>query len=602
MILIFGGTTEGRIAAETVDEAGQPFFYSTRGTLQEVEGRNMVRLTGEMNRKEITSFCREHRIRLIVDAAHPFAAQLHANIDGAAKDTAIQVVRLERLYPQLPGDIIRCESFDEAILRMKRDGIKKLLALTGTQTIGKLKPFWQENDCIFRILRREESVETALREGFPKEKLVFYQPEENEEKILEETNPQAIITKESGRSGGFVEKIEAAAKAGVKIYVVKRPPMPESFITVTGKHGLRRTIEQHVPGFYPLRSGLTTGTCATAASKAAALALIDEVFEKETEVTLPDGERISVAIDRVEKTDAQTARAEVVKDAGDDPDVTHGHRIISTVSFSDEPGIHFLQGKGVGRVTLPGLGLPVGEPAINVTPRNMIAGELTAIYGGGLDVTISVPDGEELAKRTFNPKLGIVGGISIIGTSGIVRPFSSEAFVDAIRREVEVAKAVGAERLVINSGAKSEKHVKAIYPDLPPQAFVHYGNFIGETLKIAEDTGFQKVSMGIMIGKAVKLAEGHLDTHSKKVVMNKEFLRKTALEARCSSATMDLIRDMTLARELWNIPVPEEKDSFFNKIVALCTRHCQSILPHAELTLLLIDEDGKVFNKKVSSQ
>lgn len=201
MILIFGGTTEGRIAAETVDEAGQPFFYSTRGTLQEVEGRNMVRLTGEMNREEITSFCREHRIRLIVDAAHPFAAQLHANIDGAAKDTGIQVVRLERLYPQLPGDIIRCESFDEAILRMKRDGIKKLLALTGTQTIGKLKPFWQENDCIFRILRRDESVERLSGRDSPKKSWFSINPKKakrrySKRQIRKPSSPKRAVGRE----------------------------------------------------------------------------------------------------------------------------------------------------------------------------------------------------------------------------------------------------------------------------------------------------------------------------------------------------------------------------------------------------------------------
>lgn len=121
----------------------------------------------------------------------------------------------------------------------------------------------------------------------------------------------------------------------------------------------------------------------------------------------------------------------------------------------------------------------------------MIVNELSLLYGGGLDVTISVPEGETLALKTFNPKLGIIGGISIIGTSGIVKPFSSEAFVDAIRKEVEVAYAINAERLVINSGAKSEKFVRSLYPNLPPQAFVHYGNFIGETLKIAAETGFK---------------------------------------------------------------------------------------------------------------
>lgn len=594
MILIFGGTTEGRTAAETLDEAGQPFYYSTRGTLQEVTCRNMTRLTGNMDSEKIISFCREHDIRLIIDAAHPFAQQLHLNIFLAAKELTIKVVRLERIYPELSEEIIWCDDFEDAVARMKQDGIEKLLALTGTQTITKLQGFWKEHDCIFRVLERSESVDIAIKAGFPKEKLIFYQPEEDESLLFKQLSPQAIITKESGSSGGFIEKIEAALKNGIKIYVVRRPPLPEGFITVNGKYGLRRAVELNVPGFYALRSGFTTGTCATAAAKAALLALTEECFEEKTEVTLPDGERVVLPIYKVEKTDENTATASVIKDAGDDPDVTHGHQIVATVSFSDSPGIHFLQGKGVGKVTLPGLGLAVGEPAINSTPRKMIVNELSLLYGGGLDVTISVPEGETLALKTFNPKLGIIGGISIIGTSGIVKPFSSEAFVDAIRKEVEVAYAINAERLVINSGAKSEKFVRSLYPNLPPQAFVHYGNFIGETLKIAAETGFQKVSMGIMIGKAVKLAEGHLDTHSKKVIMNKDFLKEIAIQCSCSDETLALIEQMTLAHELWGIPNKKDKEILFNKLVQLCHIHCTPLFPKGELAILLINETGEI--------
>ncbi|WP_294476648.1 cobalt-precorrin-5B (C(1))-methyltransferase CbiD [uncultured Bacteroides sp.] len=602
MILIFGGTTEGRIAAETADEAGQPFFYSTRGALQEVTCRNMTRITGALEKDDIVSFCREHAIRLMVDAAHPFAQQLHENIFQASEELGIRVVRLERIYPPLSKDVELCDDFTDATNRMNRDGIEKLLALTGTQTIAKLEGFWRKHDCIFRVLDRAESVDIAIRAGFPKEKLIYYQPGEDEVAVLKEIAPQAIITKESGTSGGFIEKMEAALNNGIKVYVVRRPPLPESFITVTGKHGVRRAIEQYVPDFYPLRSGFTTGTCATAAAKVALLALVEEWWEEEVkeegevkvEVTLPDGEKISIPIHRVEKIDEHTATASVIKDAGDDPDVTHGHEIVATVSLADHEGIRFLQGKGVGKVTLPGLGLPIGGPAINQTPRNMITNELSFIYDGGLDVTISVPDGEVLAQKTFNPKLGIIGGISIIGTSGIVKPFSSEAFVDAIRKEVEVARAIGAERLVINSGAKSEKFVKSIYPSFPSQAFVHYGNFIGETLKIASEVGFSKVSMGIMIGKAVKLAEGHLDTHSKKVVMNKEFLKEVTQQAGCSHETLYLIDGMTLARELWNIESRHDKDALFNRLVHLCLIHCQPLFPKGELSILLINEEGEI--------
>ena len=286
----------------------------------------------------------------------------------------------------------------------------------------------------------------------------------------------------------------------------------------------------------------------------------------------------------------------MIKDAGDDPDVTNGREIVAAVAFSEEPGIHFLQGEGVGRVTLPGLGLPIGGPAINKVPRQMMEQELTALYDGGLDVTISVPGGRELAQRTFNPKLGIVDGISIIGTSGIVQPFSNEAFVEAVRREIEVAVAVGTPVLVINSGAKSEAFLKARYPDLPAQAFVHYGNFIGETLGIAADMKIPEVVMGIMLGKAVKLAEGHLDTHSRSVVMNKAFLKEVAAEAGCSQAAAEAIDSLTLARELWKGLPETDAKKFFGAIHRRCEAACATVYPASDaqgsLTVLLLDEEG----------
>ena len=224
----------------------------------------------------------------------------------------------------------------------------------------------------------------------------------------------------------------------------------------------------------------------------------------------------------------------------------------------------------------------------------MMEQNLSALYEGGLDVTISVPGGRELAQRTFNPKLGVVDGISIIGTSGIVRPFSNEAFVEAIRREVEVAMAVGTPMLVINSGAKSEAFLKTRFPDLPLQAFVHYGNFIGETLKIAADLKVPQVTMGIMLGKAVKLAEGHLDTHSKSVVMNKGFLKEVAREAGCSPAAAEAIDRLTLARELWKGLPEEDARLFFPAILSRCHAVCAPVYP-GTLSILLLDENGNIF-------
>lgn len=593
MILILGGTTEGRTAVRVADEAGKPYFYSTKGEWQEVACKNGTRITGGMDTDAMIAFCRENNIRLIVDAAHPFAIQLHHTTFRCGQFLNLPVIRYERRYPPRTPDIVWCEDYADAICQLEAHHIHHLLALTGVQTIGKLQAFWMKYVCQFRVLQREASVTLALKQGFPKEHLVYYHPEEPESLLLELLHPQAILTKESGESGGFSEKVKAAKENNIPVFAIKRPPLPDTFITVTGEHGLRKQIEKHIPGYYPLRSGYTTGACATAASKAALLALLLGEEQQVVSFSLPDGEEMTLPVAHTE-IGKEAATATVIKDAGDDPDVTNGSAIIAMVSFTDEPGIHFLQGEGVGRVTLPGLGLEIGAPAINNTPRRMITNELSALYEKGLNVTISVPGGRELAQRTFNPKLGIVEGISIIGTSGIVRPFSSEAFVDAIRREVEVCMAIGSPRLVINSGAKSERFVKQVYPDLPPQAFVHYGNFIGETLRIADELKVPAVTMGIMIGKAVKLAEGNLDTHSKKVVMNKEFLKQVATEAGCSSDALATIEGMTLARELWTLLSEADAERFFPYLVRLCKRHCDTLLTDTELTILLIDEEGNI--------
>ncbi|MBR5018840.1 MAG: cobalt-precorrin-5B (C(1))-methyltransferase, partial [Bacteroidales bacterium] len=439
-----------------------------------------------------------------------------------------------------------------------------------------------------------------------------YYEEDDEAALIARLQPQAILTKESGESGGFSQKVAAAQAADLPLYAVRRPALPTGFEPVTGEHGLRKAIEHHVPGFFPLRSGFTTGACATAASKAALLALLGHPVGDSVEITFPNGERLSLPVAecslrsnlkegagpekvltraRKQRSLSDSATAVIIKDGGDDPDVTNGSAIVATVAYSDVPGIHFLQGEGVGRVTLPGLGIPVGGPAINRVPRQMMEQNLSALYDGGLDVTISVPGGRELAQRTFNPKLGIVDGISIIGTSGIVRPFSNEAFVEAIRREVDVAVAVGVTHLVINSGAKSEAFLKNRFPELPPQAFVHYGNFIGETLKIAAGLQIRKVTMGIMVGKAVKLAEGHLDTHSKSVVMNKDFLKELASEAGCSPAASAAIDHMTLARELWSALDEADARRFFPALRDRCHRVCMTVYPPAsgELTLILVE-------------
>ena len=532
MILILGGTTEGRLAANTLDESGSPFYYSTRGDEQEVSLHHGIRLQGGMDAEAMELFCRQKEIRLLVDAAHPFAEELHRNVATVGQRLQIPVIRLERIYPPRTAcPVIWCAGYDEAVKKIQQSHPASLLLLTGVQSIARLAALWKDKNirCHCRILDRDSSRLLADRQGFPRERLCYYHEGEDERIVMEQLHPKAIVLKESGLSGGFKEKVEVATSLGIQVFAIQRPPLPPSFITVTGRHGLRRQVEQLLPEFYPQHTGLTTGTCATAATVAAVWKALDDNTPDTFPVLLPDGEILTIPArptERILSADGKTviASAFTVKDAGDDPDITNGMTIearvtlhLSSAATSTTPlSIHIDGGYGVGRVTLPGLGIEVGQAAINATPRRMIENSIRHLLQSlpmranpvSIDVLISVPGGEEIARRTFNPRLGIEGGISIIGTSGIVKPFSTDAFIRSIAKSMEVARATGSPRVVINSGAKSERFVRAYYPELPQQAFVHYGNFIGETLKLADSLKVPRITLGVMIGKAVKLAEG----------------------------------------------------------------------------------------------
>ena len=583
MILVFGGTTEGRMAVEVLEEGGSSYFYSTRDSRQEVKLTHGIRLTGGKDMGEIVAFCREHGVRLLVDAAHPFAVEVHQNICEAARQLQLPVIRYERIYEEHTDGIVWCDDYDDAIRRLEGHGVDKLLALTGVQTMGKLLPYWQNHECWFRILDRDASRKIAGQyAGFPEDHLVYYEHEDTHE-LIGRLHPHAILTKESGRSGGFLEKEQAARMHRVPLFAIRRPPYPAYNLlsTVDGPNGLRREVERLLPTFYPLHSGLTTGTCATAAAIAATLLLNEgrKELPQEVSVVLPNGETIHVPVQYGD------GYASCFKDAGDDPDVTNGIEVRASVQPSDH--FQIVGGDGIGRFTLPGFDFPPGEPAINKGPREMMRNNIKE----NVRVNISVPHGEEIAQRTFNPRLGIEGGISIIGVSGIVKPFSEEAFIDSIHKCMVVAKASGADRVVINSGAKSERFVRALYPTLPRQAFVEYGNYIGETLKMADELGFTHVTLGVMLGKAVKLAAGHLDTHSRRATMDKQFIRQMLLEAGCD---VD-ISDITLARELWERMVPESIEAFADVVIRHCENHCCPLLPNGSLTILLIDDEGRIY-------
>ena len=304
MILILGGTTEGRVAAQTLEEAGKPFYYSTKGDEQEVTLHNGIRLQGAMDTITLERCCLHHGIRLLIDAAHPFAQQLHETVAQVARRTDIPVIRFERIYPERDQEHITwCEDYDDAIRRIKDENIFTLLALTGVQSIGSLKPLWQGDKacccCHFRILDRESSRQLAREQGFSEQHLYYYHAGEDERLLMQQLHPEAILIKESGTSGGFVQKVEAARELGIRIFALCRPETPEGFLTVDGPYGLRRMVEKLLPDFYPLHSGLTTGTCATAAAVAATWDLFNVQFQSrptEFPVILPDGETILVPV------------------------------------------------------------------------------------------------------------------------------------------------------------------------------------------------------------------------------------------------------------------------------------------------------------------
>lgn len=269
-------------------------------------------------------------------------------------------------------------------------------------------------------------------------------------------------------------------------------------------------------GTKKMRCGYTTGSCAAAAAKAAAEALLTGQKVKYADILLPKGERLRLEISDC-TINGKTAACTVIKDSGDDPDITNGIEIIAEVSLIDS-GVEIIGGKGVGTVTKAGLDQPVGAAAINSVPRKMIAQSVNGAaemqeYRGGFRVVISVPKGEELAKKTFNPRIGIVGGISIIGTTGIVEPMSSSALIETIRTEANIRRKEGRSILVLTVGNYSERFVSEKLPQLSEQC-VMCSNFIGDAIDIGITLGFKNILIYGHIGKLVKLGSGIMNTHS----------------------------------------------------------------------------------------
>ncbi len=289
-------------------------------------------------------------------------------------------------------------------------------------------------------------------------------------------------------------------------------------------------------GERPLRRGWTTGACATAAAKAAASALFGRGFPDPVTIRLPRGGSASFALAEKRILADGRASAAVVKDAGDDPDVTHGCLVRASLRrLPAGRGVSFRAGPGVGTVTLPGLPLAPGEPAINPVPRRMMTEAVTEIAlaagcAADLEIEIAIPDGEALAGKTWNPRLGILGGLSILGTTGIVVPYSCSAWIHSIRRGIDVARAAGIEHVAAVTGSTSEEAVRRFY-GLPEIAVLDMGDFVGGTLKYLRRRPLPRLTLAGGFGKTAKLAAGALDLHSSRSRVDFDFLAALAREA-----------------------------------------------------------------------
>ena len=316
-----------------------------------------------------------------------------------------------------------------------------------------------------------------------------------------------------------------------------------------------------------LRTGFTTGTAAAAASKGA-LRLIMEGHKPATvKIRLLTGDDMIIPVQKCRLTRKDRAQCSVIKDAGDDPDVTHKAEIGARVTLKKNdsnrnslPGPHIViqGGEGVGRITKPGLEVPPGQPAINPGPRKMITSAIWDVIGDNarehaISVEIFVPRGKELAAKTLNSRLGILGGISILGTTGIVRPMSHDAFIATIEAALSVARASGLRHAVLTTGRRSERYAQNHWPRILPEAFIQIGDFFKMSLEAASQRGFRRITLAVFFGKAVKMAQGIPHTHAAKAAMSLNQLAQWAFDITGDNHLLKLIMAANTARHAFDI-------------------------------------------------
>lgn len=351
------------------------------------------------------------------------------------------------------------------------------------------------------------------------------------------------------------------------------------------------------------RTGFTTGACSAAAAKAATRLLVrGETHLEAIESTLPNRQKVAFTLARCE-VDGGRARCGIIKDAGDDPDCTHGAELIAEVELTDEAGVDLRGGEGVAEVTKPGLGLEVGAPAINAVPRrnitDMVLEELSASdVVRGARVTIHVPGGEKMAEETLNPRLGLLGGISILGTTGIVRPYSTSAFRASVVQAVDVARTLGHSDVVLTTGGKSERFAMELLPHLPEECFVQMGDFFGVSLRQCARRGISRAHVVAMIGKLTKMADGQKMTHAAGSKVNLDLLADIAREAGSDEDTCAEIQQATTARRALEVCAEKEAREI---AIRLCERAVHHARRHADGPLdvyaYLVDFEGALLGR-----
>ena len=354
-------------------------------------------------------------------------------------------------------------------------------------------------------------------------------------------------------------------------------------------------VQEKPPG--KLRTGFTTGTSATAASVAAILSIIDQKKIKSVDVILPKKDKIKISINSCE-FEKNKACCSVIKDGGDDPDVTHDAEIVVDLELTSKPNsIEIDGGEGVGRVTKPGIGLEIGQAAINPTPRKMITENLTQVgkkilEKNGIKVMISVPKGKELGPKTDNPRIGIIGGISILGTSGIVYPYSTASFAAAIRQQIDVVVSMGDNTVVLTTGGRSEDYARKIL-EFPEHSFIQMGDFSGYTISQCVKKSIKKAYIGGFIGKLSKIAMGVKQTHVKGSKVNMKFLSELAKNCKAEENVIEKIKNANTARNVQEIVIESNMKGFFDEI---CSNVYKQMKSHSadkmSIEIILFDFNG----------